>query len=338
MSTPKINGGAATKASAPSQAAQPGVSWLSKLIGVQGPLIGLVVLCIFFSFSTSGAFFSVRNALNVLDQVTVLGILSLGMTAVIISGGIDLSVGSVLAFAMMVMGWLSHDCGLPLLLAILVGLIVGAACGLGNGFLVTRAKLPPFIATLSMMTITRGLANIITDGRQIVGYPAWFDNLATVRYLGFFSITVVLFVVFVILGWFHLGYRAVGRSLYAIGGSPEVARLAGIRVRNLTTLVYVGSGILSALAGIVLASRLDSSQPSAGLGYELDAIAAVVIGGASLSGGVGGIAGTVVGVFIIGVLHNGLNLTGVSPFIQQVIIGVVIALAVSSDTLRRRGS
>ena len=338
MANPQINEGATTKPSAPSAAVDHGVSWLSKLIGVQGPLIGLVVLCIFFSFSTSGAFLSIRNALNVLDQVTVLGILSIGMTAVIISGGIDLSVGSVLAFAMMVMGWLSHDCGLPLLLAILLGIIVGAACGLTNGLLVTRAKLPPFIATLSMMTIARGLANIITDGRQIVGYPDWFDSFATVRYLGFFSITVVLFIVLVILSWLHLGYRAVGRSLYAIGGSPEVARLAGIRVRRLITWVYVGSGILSAVAGVVLASRLDSSQPSAGLGYELDAIAAVVIGGASLSGGVGGIAGTVVGVFIIGVLHNGLNLTGVSPFIQQVIIGVVIALAVSSDTLRRRGA
>ena len=315
-----------------------GVFWANWVIGVQGPLIGLVVLCIIFSFSTSGAFLSLRNGLNVLDQVTVLGVLSIGMTAVIISGGIDLSVGSVLAFAMMVTGWLSHDCGLPLLLAILLGIIVGAGCGLANGLLVTRAKLPPFIATLSMMTIARGLANIITDGRQIVGYPVWFDSLATVRYFGFFSITVGLFIVLVILSWFHLGYRAVGRSLYAIGGSPEVARLAGIRVRRLTTWVYVGAGILSAVAGIVLASRLDSSQPSAGLGYELDAIAAVVIGGASLSGGVGGIAGTVVGVFIIGVLHNGLNLTGVSPFIQQVVIGVVIALAVTSDTLRRRGS
>jgi ribose transport system permease protein len=338
MPSPQMNEGAATKTTGPSPAVHPGLSWLSKLIGVQGPLIGLVILCIFFSFSTSGAFLSVRNALNVLDQVTVLGILSIGMTAVIISAGIDLSVGSVLAFAMMVMGWLSHNCGLPLALAILLGIIVGAGCGLANGLLVTRAKLPPFIATLSMMTITRGLANIITDGQQIVGYPAWFDNLATVRYLGFLSITVGLFIVLVILSWLHLGYRAIGRSIYAIGGSPEVARLAGIRVRKLTTWVYVGSGILSAVAGMVLASRLDSSQPSAGLGYELDAIAAVVIGGASLSGGVGGIAGTVVGVFIIGVLHNGLNLTGVSPFIQQVIIGVVIALAVGSDTLRRRGA
>ena len=189
-----------------------------------------------------------------------------------------------------------------------------------------------------MMTIARGLANIITDGRQIVGYPDWFDSLATVRYFGFVSITVALFIVLVILSWIHLGYRTQGRSLYAIGGSPEVARLAGIHVRRMITWVYVGSGILSAVAAIVMASRLDSSQPSAGLGYELDAIAAVVIGGASLSGGVGGIAGTVVGVFIIGVLHNGLNLVGVSPFIQQIVIGVVIALAVSSDTLRRRSS
>src|SRR3984893_2667109 len=265
-----------------------GAALASKLIGVQGPLIGLVVLGVVFSFATS-AFLSFRNLLNVLDQVTVLGILAIGMTAVIVSGGIDLSVGSVLAFSMMVTGWLSHDCGLPLVLAIVLGIVVGAFCGLANGLLVTKAKLPAFIATLSMMTIARGLANIITDGRQIVGYPDWFDSLATVRYFGFVSITVALFIVLVILSWIHLGYRTQGRSLYAIGGSQEVARLAGIHVRRMITWVYVGSGILSGVAGIVMASRLDSSQPSAGLGYELDAIAAVVIGGASLSGGVGGI-------------------------------------------------
>jgi len=315
-----------------------GASWANIVVGVQGPLVGLLLLCVVFTFTTNNAFLSLRNALNVLDQVTVLGILAIGMTAVIVSGGIDLSVGSVLAFSMMVTGWLSHDCGLPLVLAIVLGIVVGAFCGLANGLLVTKAKLPAFIATLSMMTIARGLANIITDGRQIVGYPDWFDSLATVRYFGFVSITVALFIVLVILSWIHLGYRTQGRSLYAIGGSPEVARLAGIHVRRMITWVYVGSGILSAVAAIVMASRLDSSQPSAGLGYELDAIAAVVIGGASLSGGVGGIAGTVVGVFIIGVLHNGLNLVGVSPFIQQIVIGAVIALAVSSDTLRRRGS
>jgi ribose transport system permease protein len=314
-----------------------GAALASKLIGVQGPLIGLVVLGVVFSFATS-AFLSFRNLLNVLDQVTVLGILAIGMTAVIVIGGIDLSVGSILAFSMMILGWLSHDCNLPLFLAVVVALLVGGLCGWVNGLLVTRAKLPAFIATLSMMTIARGLANIITDGRQIVGYPDWFDSFATVRYFGFLSLTVTLAILLVIVSWVFLRYRAAGRGLYAIGGSAEVARLAGLRVRQMTTWVYIASGLLSGLAGIVLASRLDSSQPSAGLGYELDAIAAVVIGGASLSGGVGGIGGTVVGVLIIGVLHNGLNLTGVSPFIQQVVIGVVIALAVSSDTLRRRAA
>jgi ribose transport system permease protein len=337
MATPQTNEDAAARSAAPASAARPGVSWASKLIGVQGPLIGLVALGVIFSFSTT-AFLSVRNLLNVLDQVTVLGILSIGMTAVIILGGIDLSVGSVLAFSMMIMGWLSHDCNLPIIVAVVAALVIGGLCGWVNGALVTRAKLPPFIATLSMMTIARGLANIITDGRQIVGYPDWFDSFATTRYFGFLSLTVTLAVLLVIASWIFLRYRAAGRSLYAIGGSAEVARLAGIRVRHVTSWVYVASGLLSGLAGIVLASRLDSSQPSAGLGYELDAIAAVVIGGASLSGGVGGIGGTVVGVLIIGVLHNGLNLTGVSPFIQQVVIGVVIALAVSSDTLRRRGA
>jgi ribose transport system permease protein len=334
MPTPQMNQDAARSA-APATA-RPGASWASKLIGVQGPLIGLVALCVVFSVATS-AFLSFRNLLNVLDQVTVLGILSVGMTAVIILGGIDLSVGSVLAFSMMIMGWLSHDMNLPLAIAAVLALLIGAFCGWVNGLLVTRAKLPAFIATLSMMTIARGLANIITDGRQIVGYPDWFDSFATLRYFGFLSLTVALAIVLVVASWIFLRYRAAGRALYAIGGSAEVARLAGIRVRQMTTWVYVVSGLLSGLAGIVLASRLDSSQPSAGLGYELDAIAAVVIGGASLSGGVGGIGGSVVGVLIIGVLHNGLNLTGVSPFIQQIIIGVVIALAVSSDTLRRRG-
>src|SRR5260370_36441257 len=164
-----------------------GASWANIVVGVQGPLVGLLLLCVVFSFSTNNAFLSLRNALNVLDQVTVLSILAIGMTAVIVSCGIDLSVGSVLAFSMMVTGWLSHDCGLPLVLSIVLGIVVGAACGLVNGLLVTRAKLPAFIATLSMMTIARGLANIITDGRQIVGYPDWFDSLATVRYFGFLS-------------------------------------------------------------------------------------------------------------------------------------------------------
>jgi ribose transport system permease protein len=314
---------------------RPRRSWIGIVTGAQGPLVGLVLLCIVFAI-LSPFFLSLRNALNVIDQVTVLGIMAIGMTAVIVIGGIDLSVGSILALSMMVMGWLSNDKGLSFPGAIALAVVVGALCGLGNGLLITKAKLPPFIATLAMMTIARGLANIITNGEQIVGYPDWFTALSTERHLGFLSATVALFILLLIVSWVILQYRAVGRNLYAIGGSREVARLAGIHVDGLTTWVYVVAGALSGVAGVVLAARLDSSQPSAGLGYELDAIAAVVIGGASLSGGIGGIGGTLVGVLIIGVLHNGLNLVGVSPFIQQIIVGAVIAVAVGFDSLRRR--
>ncbi len=304
-------------------------------LGFFGPLVGLVLLCIVFSF-TSEYFFTTRNALNILDQVTVLGILAIGMTAVIITGGIDLSVGSVLAFSMMMMGWLSREFGVPLEIAMLCAILTGAACGAVSGLLITVARLPPFIATLAMMTVARGLANILTDGRQIVGYPSWFTSFATVRHFDFLSVTVGVFIVSVILAFIYLRYRPGGRNLYAIGGSPEVARLSGIAVKKVTVGVYAMCGALSGLAGIALAARLNSSQPSAGLTYELDTIAAVVIGGASLAGGVGSIAGTVVGVLIIGVLSNGLNLLAVSPFIQMVVIGCVIALAVTFDTLGRR--
>jgi ribose transport system permease protein len=292
---------------------------------IGGPLIGLALLVLVFSFS-SDYFFSVRNGLNILDQVTVLGILALGMTAVIVIGGIDLSVGSVLAFSMMMLGWLYQDVGLSLGLAIPLAIGTGVLAGLVSGLLISYARLPAFIATLTMMSVARGLANILTEGRQIVGYPEWFTALATVRHFGFLSATVGLFLLLAGCAWVYLRYRAGGRNLYAIGGSAEVARLSGIKVRKITLWVYALSG---GLAGI-------AAMASAGLTLELDAIAAVVIGGASLSGGVGSIGGTLVGVLIIGVLRNGLNLLGVSPFIQQVVIGVVIALAVTLDTLRRR--
>jgi ribose transport system permease protein len=302
---------------------------------VSGPLVGLLLLILFFSLA-SEFFLSARNALNILDQVTVLGILAVGMTLVIVIGGIDLSVGSVLALSMMVMGYLEREIGLPLGVAMLACVLVGALCGLVSGSLVTLAKLPPFIATLAMMSVARGLANILTEGRQIVGYPEWFTSLAVVRQFGFLSLTVASFIVIAIVAWAVMKYRPEGRNLYAVGGNPEVARLAGISVGRVNCIVYMIAGALAGIAAIAFAARLDSSQPSAGLGYELDTIAAVVIGGASLAGGVGSILGTVIGVFIIGVLRNGLNLLGVSPFVQQVLIGVVIAVAVTFDTLRRR--
>jgi ribose transport system permease protein len=306
--------------------------------GIQGPLIGLVLLCVLFSLA-SPYFLQVRNWLNILDQVTVGGIVALGMTAVIIIGGIDLSVGSVLAFSMMMMGWFSHDAELPLWLSVILGIGSGALCGTVTGLLITAAKLPPFIATLAMMSVLRGAANIITGGFQIIGYPDGFTDLSTVRHFGFLSVTVAAFIVLAGVSWAYLRFRAGGRTLYAIGGSSEVARLAGIAVNRWTVLVYAATGALCGIAATALAARLNSSQPSAGQGYELDAIAAVVIGGASLSyGGVGGVPGTLVGVLIIGVLHNGLNLLGINAFYQQVVIGVVIAVAVTFDTLGRKRS
>lgn len=311
---------------------------LNRLVGgAGGPFIGLVVLFILLSFLAPN-FLTPRNLINVLDQVTVLGILALGATAVIITGGIDLSVGAVLALSVMVLGWLSHDGGWPLWLAMIACVVVGGLAGLVNGLAVTLAKLPPFIATLAMMSVARGLANLVTDGRQITGYPEWFYSLSSTRYLGYFSVTLIGLVLLYVIGWAVLKYRPSGRAVYAVGGGLEVARLAGVKVRTVTTWVYVIAGITAGLAAIVMASRLDSSQPSAGTGIELNVIAAVVIGGASLAGGVGRITGTIVGVLIIGVLNNGLNLLGVSPFIQQIIIGVVIAAAVFTDVLRRRSA
>ncbi|NUS82826.1 MAG: ABC transporter permease [Streptomyces sp.] len=311
-------------------------SWATELLtGSRGPALGLLAMCVVFYIATP-YFLTQNNLLNIVDQTAILGLLALGMTAVIVTGGIDLSVGAVLALATMVLGWLSHDQGWPLWLSAIVATGVGGACGLANGLGITFTRLPPFIATLAMMSVARGLANVITDGQQIVGFPDWFGNLSTTRYLGIFTFTTFVLVVLYAAGWAYMRYRSGGRELYAIGGSSEVARLAGISVRKRTVLVYTVTGLLAGAAGVFLAMRLDSSQPSAGTGYELDTIAAVVIGGASLSGGVGSISGTLFGVLIIGVLRNGLNLLGVSPFVQQIVIGVVIALAVMVDVLRRR--
>ncbi len=315
--------------------AAPSFAALASLRGVTGPLLGLVLLCVFLSLATD-SFLTLRNCLNVLDQITVLGIMAVGMTFVILIGGIDLAVGSTLALAMMVMAYLANELGLPLPLAILCALLIAAVTGLASGLLITGFGVPAFIATLAMMSVARGLANMITDGQQIVGFPPWFNLMAIIRYGGFLTVTVGLMLLVFVAGWLFLRYSTAGRSLYAIGGNAEVARLAGINVALTTIGVYVVSGVLAGLAGVVLAARLDSAQPSSGFTYELDTIAAVVIGGTSLSGGAGGIAGTAIGVLIIGVLRNGLNLLGVSPFTQQVVIGVVIALAVAAEAFRKR--
>ena len=308
---------------------------LGSMKGATGPLIGLFIMCVFLTLFTD-TFFSIRNFLNILDQITVLGIMAVGMTLVILIGGIDLAVGSVMALTMMVLGYLNVEMGLPMGPAILLALLAAALNGLVAGLLITKFNVPAFIATLAMMSITRGLANMITNGQQIIGFPAWFNTAAITRYGGFLTLTVALMLVVFVLGILYQKYRYGGRALYAIGGNAEVARLAGINVTITTIMVYVACSVLAGLSGVVLGARLDSVQPSSGVGYELDAIAAVVIGGTSLSGGTGGIGGTIIGVLIIGVLRNGLNLLSVSPFLQQVVIGAVIVLAVTAETFRKR--
>ncbi len=308
---------------------------LFSLRGATGPLIGLILLCLFLTFATD-SFFSIRNFLNIMDQVTVLGIMAVGMTFVILIGGIDLSVGSVMALSMMVLGYLNVEAGIPLPVAIVCALIAAAVNGLLAGVMITQFNVPAFIATLAMMSVARGLANMITDGSQVIGFPPWFNMAAIIRYGGYLTMTVAVMLVVFVLALLYQRYRYGGRTLYAIGGNPEVARLAGIDVKRTTILVYVVCSMLAGLSGVLLAARLDAVQPSSGVAYELDAIAAVVIGGTSLSGGTGGVGGTIIGVLIIGVLRNGLNLLGVSPFLQQVVIGTVIVLAVAAETLKTR--
>ena len=307
------------------------------LSGATGPLIGLLLLCAFLSLATD-SFLSFRNFLNIADQITVLGIMAVGMTFVILIGGIDLSVGSILALSMMVLGYLNVSAGYPMGVAIIGALLASALAGTVSGLLITEFRVPAFIATLAMMSIARGLANMITNGSQIIGFPTWFNLGAIIRHFGFLTMTVAVMIVVFAVAILFLRYRQEGRILYAIGGNSEVARLAGINVRLTTVMVYMMCALLSGLAGILLAARLDSVQPSSGVAYELDAIAAVVIGGTSLSGGTGSVMGTIIGVLIIGVLRNGLNLLSVSPFLQAVIIGLVIVLAVAAETFKHRNA
>ncbi|SDI79929.1 ABC transporter permease [Alloyangia pacifica] len=312
-------------------------------------LLTLAILVIAFSFA-SPAFLSVNNTLTILLQTSVIGLLGIGMTMVIITGGIDLSVGSVLALSGTVTGMMVKA-GVPVVPAMMLGVCMGAACGLFNGFVVTKMKITPFVATLGMMLIARGAALQLTGAAPIsqlgeafgvLGNGALFrmvemgDNgFPRVIFPGI-PYPAILLVVIAIAASYMLRRRAIGRHIYATGSNEEAARLSGVLVDRTKLIAYTLSGALAGVAGNVLMSRLITAQPSEGVMYELDAIAAAVIGGASLMGGVGGISGTMIGAFIIGVLRNGLNMGGVSSFIQQIVIGFVVIGAVYIDQLRNR--
>ena len=299
---------------------------------------------------TSNAFFSVSNGMSVALQVTSIAYLGIAATCVIITGGIDLSSGSVLALAGVAAALLVKS-GVPVPVAMLGGILVGAMCGAVNGFCITQLKLPPFIATLGMMLIARGLALQVTGARAISGLGESFGELGngvlwrierdtggTFPEVVFPGIPypVVLMVVIAVAVSIMLSRTTFGRHIYAVGSNAEAARLSGVKVGRVTLLVYTLSGALSGLTGCVLMSRLVTAQPNEGVMYELDAIASAVIGGASLIGGIGTISGTVIGSFVIGILRNGLNMNGVSSFIQQIIIGLVILLTVWIDQKRNR--
>lgn len=297
----------------------------------------------------SDKFLTPENSWNILRQISVNLCLSIGMTLVILSGGIDLSVGAILALAGAVAaGLLKNGITLPTMClrleftvtgAVASGLVTGAAVGWANGFAITRFKLPPFVATLGMLSIARGLTMLWTGGFPLTQLGPRFGFLGTGAWLG---MPVPVWIMLTLTGVFIVVTQRTrfGRHLYAVGGNERAALLTGLRVNRIKIAVYTLAGALSGVAGLIITARLDSAQPNAGLGYELDSIAAVVIGGTSLSGGRGSITGTVLGCLIIGVLNNGLFLLNVSPFWQQVIKGLVILLAVAIDraNLRKRES
>jgi ribose/xylose/arabinose/galactoside ABC-type transport system permease subunit len=305
------------------------------LLAEFGVLLALIIEMAVFS-ALSPYFFTSENILNVSLQTSIIAIIAAGMTFVILTAGIDLSVGSVVAFTGVIATALLRT-DLPFIaalgVAVLAGLAIGALSGAVAGALITKLNITPFIVTLALMTIWRGAAFLITDGRPIWDLPEGFDRIAGSRVLGVPVPSIIMLAVFV-AGYIVLTRTPFGRYVYAVGGNREAARLAGIRTDRVIAGVYVLCGFLAALSGILLASRLNSGQPNSGLMYELDVIAAVVVGGTSLFGGRGSIVGTFVGAMLIGVLRNGLNLLNVSSYLQMIFVGAVIILAVALDRFR----
>ena len=296
----------------------------------------LIALAVLLSV-ISPAFRDPQNLINILQQVTVNAILALGMTMVIFTGGIDLSVGSVVAFSGIVMGILVIDLGVNPWLAALIGIALGSVCGTINGLLISRFKLQPMIATLGMMSIARGAALTLAGGRTISGYPPGFTWLGNGTIPGTtIPVQIVFMLLLYVIAYYFMRYRRFGRALYSVGGNEEATRLSGINVFKYKTLADTVSGALAGIASVVLVAKLNSAQSIAGQDYELDAIASAVIGGASLLGGKGSIWGTLMGALIIGVIRNGLNLLNVSSYLQKLIIGFIILIAVLVDAFRNR--
>lgn len=299
-----------------------------------GILIALLVICIILSVATP-YFFTAQNLLIVLRQVSINGILAIGVTFVIIAGGIDLSLGSVIALTGVIAASFAHPNTYPLVVPLLLAILSGVAIGAINGLTITIGRVAPFIVTLGMMTIARGLALVFSNGRPVTNLSPSFNFIGGGDILHI-PVPILLFVSVIIISSVILKYTRIGRYIYAVGGNENAAKASGILVSRVKLFAYIMCSGLAALAGIVLAARINTGQPNAGIAYELDAIAAVVIGGTSLLGGRGSIAGTVTGVLIIGVINNGLDLLNVSSYYQQIIKGVIIVGAVLLDRKNAR--
>ena len=326
------------------------VEWLAFLQRF-GVFLFLMLLIIFFALQNP-RFLSIRNLFNILTDVSIYGVMAIGMTLVILTAGVDLSVGSILALCAMCGAAVIKGTGdtrsetpdphkfggFSWLIALLICLLLGTVVGFIQGKVSTKFRIPPFIVTLGGMTVWRGATLLIGAGSPISGFDANYSWWGSGSFLGV-PVPVLAFLVVTVVGYVALRYTPYGRHVYAVGGNREAARLTGLRVDRILTSVYAIMGFLAGLAGFIQSARLSSAEATAGLGFELTVIASVVIGGTSLMGGIGGIAGTVVGTLLIGVLLNGLVIMNVNPYYQQIIIGAIIVLAVGFDTYAksRRG-
>jgi len=296
------------------------------------PLVGLVIVCVLMTVVTDN-FLTFTNLMNVMRQVSIIGIMAVGMTFVILTGGIDLSVGAVMALAgTIASGMMAH--GIDPIVSLLAGVAVGAGFGLFNGALVAFGGMPSIIVTLATMGIARGLALIYSGGYPISGLPGWVSWFGAGR-IANIPVPVIIMLAVYFIAWVLLERTPFGRYVYAVGGNEQATRLSGVRVSVVKLAVFVIAGLATAISAIVLTGRLMSGQPNAGIGFELDAIAAVVLGGTAIAGGRGSILGTLIGAMLLAILNNGLNLLGIDPYVQNVIKGVIILLAVYISRDRR---
>lgn len=302
-----------------------------------GIIIALLVLCVLLAVlpATSSSFLSTQNMFNILRQISTNMLIACAMTMVIILGGIDLSVGSIIALSGVIAAGCVSRYELPIAVALIAGALVGVVIGVFNGFVICKTTIPPFIVTLATMNIARGLAKVYTGGSPVrVVTKEW--QFIGAGYIGPVPVPVIIMIIAIIITALMMNKTKLGRHIYAVGGNTQAAEFSGIKVARVKFIVHAYAGLMAGLAGIILASRMYSGQPTAGEGAEMDAIAAVVVGGTSMAGGSGKIGGTIIGALIIGVLNNGLNLMNVNSFWQDVVKGVVILLAVFIDYIRNR--